>query len=60
MKENLSFVVEVKDIVKLVEKRYKIELIASPGSDGYQANGDPLAVAKIYSAIKRAHRVKKA
>jgi hypothetical protein len=44
------------DMAALIEKRYHVKLEAKTddGPVHYRVCGDPLAVAKIYGAIKRA------
>jgi hypothetical protein len=63
MEEELRITVDADDLRALVQKRYKVLLTPNDGDSGhgdvhYVVTGDPLAVGRVYNAIKRAAKAK--
>lgn len=51
------------DMIAMLEARYKVKLTpitVGVGDVWYEVHGEPLAEVKLFDAIRRAHRAKKA
>jgi len=53
METELRIRLTTEELVKLIEKRYKV-ILESVSENLYAVNGMPLAVVKIHGAVKRA------